>query len=69
MSVFDEQTTIHITMEVRYRVRDLRKDWITIGRGNRIDSYRWMPQGLDLEDQVGSGRDQKDEGRNLGMDS
>lgn len=39
--VFDEQTLISITIEVRY-TEQYRSGWITLERGNRMNNCRWM---------------------------
>lgn len=39
--VFDKQTLISITIEVRY-IKKGRSGWITLGKGNRMNNCGWM---------------------------
>jgi hypothetical protein len=39
--VIDKKVTSYITTEVRRRVRTRQEEWISLGMGNRVDSW-WM---------------------------
>lgn len=55
--VFNKQAIIHISTEVHYKIKDIGKGWISLGRGNRIYSYVCTRRGSGMGDKMEKGKE------------